>query len=119
MKKETIREAIIRNCRKTDCTSIPIINMLRSFAIILYMDAVQRIDKETDLEILSVMHDKNILNPDNLRQFMQLEGFLSWWMDKTTYDFCKENDDLAGINFADINLLSDAWNKYAEECDAS
>ena len=119
MKEKTIRETIKHCINETQegIIPIPFVYMLRSFALLLYLDACQRKEKETDKDIISMIADGGIFEPDNLNQFMQLQKFLKWWLSKPRHAFCKSENDDGGLDFGDNISLVNAWNQYVKECD--
>ena len=121
MKKEkTIRETIKQCIHETPQGIIPIpfTFMLRSFAVILYLDAVMRTGKNADEEIMKVISEGAIFMPDNFAQVQQLQDFLKWWLGKKRHEFC-ESDEIVGLDFCDNTSLLNAWNQFAKERGAS
>jgi len=90
---------------------LPFRHILTNMAVILYITTAQGLKKPIDDDIVGVLTGRDFLK--GLFQYMQLGGFLEWWLEReAVIDISGDGDS---VFWYDLKQMMDAWNEYAEQ----
>lgn len=90
---------------------LPFRHILTNMAAILYITTAQVLKKPIDDDIVGVFTGRDFLK--GLFQYMQLGGFLEWWLEReAVIDTSGDGDS---VFWYDLKQMIDAWNEYAEK----
>ena len=94
---------------------LPVPYIIRSMALILYIDAAERTQQEPNEKIVSCL--RNDLTMNSLMQGLQVSQFLGWWLDQEAwFRFPDEDDDDKEGEWSawyDLSGIVEKWNEWA------